>query len=446
MNKISTYIKSFSLGIFILLFGTFSNQLKAQTSLDKENLSLVTAIQYAVDNHPLIKEAEDRVSIAKAKTQEQQSSFYPQANVNLNYNFIGPLPYIQLPIAGGGKFHLAAHNNYDGGLAVNYLIYDFNRRKEALKLLQSNQTTASEKINLIRNQLAFQTADVYYSILYFQKSIDVMNQQIQDLNEHMSVARKLVLTGSATALDTLSTNVRVTALTSQKINLQSQLEKTCVLLKSLMNYPEGKAYKLTGKFEETNYSYTLAYLIQKAYSQREELTLNKLYTHTANIQKALIEKINMPILDFHSNFGVKNGYPDHLKRLRANYVLGLSAEIPVFDGYLRKAKITTAGLNIQSIQDHASVIALNIRTEVEQAMLDYKNKIVQLKSVQEEIVLAEAAIKQAKGLYKSGSITNTTLLDTETSLAQARLKYTYQLYLLTLSHYKLMQATGEKIW
>ncbi len=189
-----------------------------------------------------------------------------------------------MPFEGGGKFYLAPHSNYNEYVAVNYLVYDFDRRKETLKLLQSNETTESEKINIIRDRLAYQTANVFYAMLYLKKNIEVMDRQIVDLLKHDAVARKLVLTGSATGLDTLTTNVKLIAFTNQKV--------------------------------------------------------------------------------------------DEINKLRK----------------------------------------------------------------------AEAAIKQAKGLYESGSITNTTLLDTEISLDQARLKYTYQLYLLTLSHYKLFQATGEKIW
>lgn len=446
MNTFRILTISLTIGFFLLSI-TFPNQLKAQSSLQNEGLSLSKAIELAVNNQPLIKEAEDRVSIAKAKTDELQSSFYPQVNAQLNYNFIGPLPYIQLPFAGAGDFYMAAHSNYDENVAVNYLVYDFDRRKETLKLLQSSQTTESEKIKMIRDQLAYQTASVFYTMLYLKKNIEVMNQQIQDLNEHNSVARKLVLTGSATGLDTLTTNVKLIAFTNQKVNEENQLRKTEVVLRSLMNdTTRSGAINLMGDLQIINQEYTPDSLISEAYVQREELIMNKLVVNTVRLQKGIIAKSNMPVLDAHGNFGFKNGYPDNLTRLRANYVVGLSAAILVFDGHLLKSKLKTADWNIETTEDHASVLRQNIRTEVEQALLDYNNNRVQLKTAEEEIAQAEAAIKQAKGLYESGSITNTTLLDTETSLDQAQLKYTYQLYLLTLSHYKLMQSIGEKIW
>ncbi|MBK5246679.1 MAG: TolC family protein [Peptostreptococcaceae bacterium] len=445
MKYIHNIIKIFISGMTLVALAVLSNPVSAQTAQPLK-LSLSQAIHFAINNEPLIKEAEDQVAIAKSKADEMNSSFLPHAAVSLNYDLIGPTPYLQVPLLSDGKFYMATPNNFNEYLGVNYLIYDFDQRKETLKLLQSNEVTESEKINLIRNQLAYQTAEVYFSMLYLQKSVDVMDQQIEDLEEHLSVARKMIATGSAIGLDTLNTSVRLTALQNDKMNVINQRKKAAVLLGSLMNFPKEKKFHVDGNLEEPAIRYSLDSLINSAYMQREELKLNKLYTRTASLNKAVIEKSNMPVLSFNSSFGVKNGYPDNLTRIRANYVLGLTANIPVFDGFLRKSKLTTADWQIQSTVDHATVLEQKISTEVERALLDYRNNKVQLKTALEEISLAQAAIDQAKGLYQSGSITNTTLLDTETALARAKLKYSYQLFQLTLSHYKLLQAEGEKIW
>ena len=445
MKYIHNIIKTFISGITLMALVALSNPVYAQTA-KPVNLSLSQAIQLATNNEPLIKEAQDQVAIAKSRADELNSSFLPHAAASLNYSHIGPTPFISVPSMGSAKFPLAIADNFNEYLGVDYLIYDFNQRKETMKLLQSSEVTESEKINLIRNQLAYQTAEVYFSMLYLQRSVDVMDQQIEDLEEHLSVARKMVATGSAIGLDTLNTSVRLTALQNEKMNVINQRKKAAVLLGSLMNFPKGKKFHVVGNLEKPAIRYSLDSLINNAYMQREELKLNKLYTRTATLNKAVIEKSNMPTISAFGTAGLKNGYPDNLPRLRANYVLGLTANIPVFDGFLKKSKLTTADWQIQSTVDHATVLEQKISTEVERALLDYRNNKVQLKTALEEISLAQAAIDQAKGLYQSGSITNTTLLDTETALAQAKLKYSYQLFQLTLSHYKLLQAEGEKIW
>jgi outer membrane protein len=432
-------------GLAMMVMMMFLNPLNARAQ-DPEKLTLSQAIQNAVNNTPLIIEAQDQVSIASAKADEMESAFLPHASISLNYSRIGPTPFISIPVMNDEKFYIATPDNFNENVGVQYLIYDFNKRKETLKLLRSNEVTEAEKINMIRNQLSYETAQIYFSILYLNSSVKVMDQQIMDLEDHLMVARKLVATGSAIGLDTISTRVRLTALQNAKSGIINQKKKASVVLASLMNYPKERRFELDGKLEITSNQYKLDTLIQEAYLQREELKLNDLVKQTAALHKAVVEKSNMPTLSAFGIAGLKNGYPDNLTKMKANYVLGLTADIPIFDGFLKKSKLKTADWQIKSITDHADVLQQKISTEVQNTLLDYRNSKIQLKTALEETTQAEAARDQAKGLYESGSITNTTLLDTETDLARANLKYTYQLYQLTLTYYNLLQAKGEKIW
>ena len=445
MKYIRKIIKILISGLAMMALIVQSNPTYAQAE-EPMKLTLSQAIQYAINNEPLIKEAQDQVSIAAAKADELNSAFLPHAAISLNYTRIGPRPFISIPVMDNDKFYIATSDNLNENIGVQYLIYDFNKRKETLMLLRSNEVTEQEKINMIRNQLSYEAAQVYFSILYLGTSAEVMDQQIKDLEEHLMVAKKLVATGSAIGLDTITTSVRLSAMQNAKVSIINQKEKASVVLGSLMNFPIGKKFELEGKLEITSNQYILDTLINEAYRQREELKLNNLVKNTATLNKAVTEKLNMPTLSAFGIAGVKNGYPDNLTRMRANYGLGLTANIPVFDGYLKKSKLKTADWQIQSISDHADVLQQKISTEVQKALLDYRNNKVQVVTAEEETTQAEAALEQAKGLYESGSITNTTLLDSQTALAQAKLKYEYQLFQLSMSHYNLLQAEGEKIW
>jgi len=126
--------------------------------------------------------------------------------------------------------------------------------------------------------------------------------------------------------------------------------------------------------------------------------------------------------------------------------VGVAASIPIYNGKLKKLKTNTASLNIESSLKHANVLKNEIKTDVEKTLLDYQNNFILLNSAKKEIEMANAAYEQAKKLYKTGVITNTTLLDTQTSVAEARLKQTFQQYQLIVSQYALMQATGTRIW
>ena len=47
-----------------------------------------------------------------------------------------------------------------------------------------------DKIALIKNNLTYRTVQIFYTILFLEKSIDVKNDQINTLNKHLEITNK----------------------------------------------------------------------------------------------------------------------------------------------------------------------------------------------------------------------------------------------------------------
>ncbi len=413
---------------------------------DNISLTLSKAINLATNNQPLLREAEDYVKVAQGKVQQSESSKYPQISAALSYDYMGPIPSIVIPFGPGGRFDLAPANNFNEHIDVKYLIFDFNRRNEWINLLRSNKLAEQEKINLLKNRLAYQTVQAFYSVLFLRKSLMVKDEQKKDLMSHLATAKKLVETGSAISLDTLTTHVRVTAIDNQKVSINNLLLRNEIALKSLLNLHNKTNVQLMGGFVTSVPSMSLDSLIAVAFANREEIKLTRIGAQAANIQKNIAKISKMPTLSAIGSYGIKNGYPDALYKMRGNWLLGLSANIPIFDGYMKKAKMETANWNLHAVENHLDVLKKTISREVQQAESELLSSQKQLKMAREEIISAQAAVKQARVQYKSGYVTNLSLLDAETSLTRARLSFVAGLYKITLNKYRLMEAMGLRIW
>jgi outer membrane protein len=410
-------------------------------------LTLRRAVQMAVNNQPLLREAEDYVKTAEGRVRQAESTKLPQVSASLTYAYMGPVPFFsfETPL-GMESIDVAPAHNYNGHVEVKYLIFDFHRRDEMIRLLQSNKLARQEKVNLLKNRLAYATVRAFYSVLFLRQSLAVKEQQRQDLLRHLAVARKLVATGSAVSLDTLTTKVRVTAIENQKISIENLLHQNEIALKSLLNLKHSDSVAVTGKFFTSVPRMSLDSLFQTAYRNREDIKLTQIGQQTAGIQKELARRTAVPTLSAMGSFGAKNGYPDALYRLRGNWVLGLAADIPIFEGNLKKAKIETADWQIEAVKNHLEAVKKTVRREVQQAASDLSSNIRHLNMAHQEIIAAEAAVKQARVNYRSGYATNLTLLDAETSLTRARLLYVAGQYKVTLSRYRLLETLGIRIW
>ncbi|GMT44983.1 MAG: outer membrane protein [bacterium] len=410
------------------------------------SLSLSKAINLATNNQPLLREAEDYVKAAQGRIQQSESSKYPQISAALSYNYIGPIPSIVIPFGPGGRFNLAPANNFNEHIDVKYLIFDFNRRNEWINLLKSNRLAEQEKINLLKNKLAYRTVQAFYSVLFLRKSLKVKDEQMKDLLRHLATAKKLVETGSAISLDTLTTHVRVTTTDNQKVSINNLLLQNEIVLKSLLNLNNETSVHLTGGFAKTVPKMSLDSLIAVAFANSEEIKLAKIGEQAANIQKNIAKLSKMPTLSAIGSYGIKNGYPNALYKMRSNWLLGLAANIPIFDGYMKKAKVETATWNVHAAQNHLDALRKTVSREVQQAASELLSSQKQMKMAREEIISAQAAVKQARVQYKSGYVTNLSLLDAETSLTRARLSYVAGLYKITLNKYRLMETMGLRIW
>ncbi len=432
--------------LFSLLALVFIPTFTMAQHVVSDSLSLSKAINLATNNQPLLREAEDYVRVAQGRVKQSESSKYPRIAASLSYNYMGPVPSITLPFGPGKQLDLAPSSNYNGHVDVKYLIFDFNRRNEWINLLRSNKLAQQEKINLLKNRLAYRTVQAFYSVLFFRESLKVKNRQMDDLLQHLATAKKLVETGSAISLDTLTTRVRVTAIENQKVAIENRLHQNEIVLKSLLNIGRDTAVYITGSFLKSVPHLALDSIIQVAYANREEIKLAKIGQQAANIQMNIAKLNSRPTLSAIGSYGLKNGYPGNLYKLRSNWLLGVAVDVPIFDGYMKKAKVETATWNIHAVQNHLDALKKTISREVQQAESNLLSSQKQLKMANEEIITAQAALKQARVQYRSGYATNLALLDAETSLTRARLNYVAGLYKITLNKYRLMETLGLRIW
>jgi outer membrane protein len=425
--------------IVIILF-TFIDGYSQQSV--KDTINLQQAIKLALTNQPLLKQAIEDVNASEAKIKEQNSFYYPRVNGDLSYTRIGPVPTIQF---GGTGFTLAPNNNYDAHISASQLVYDFGKRSALMDLVKSYKLSSEDKLKLIKNNLSFQTVKVFYTILFTEKSIDVKNEQINTLKKHIELTNKKVQSGSATDFDVLTTKVRVASAENQKIDLENNLNKEKIYLKSLLGWPSDKELNLSGNFNIDTTLFNNDSLIEEAFQNRPEMKLAKDAENSAVVSKQVASLTDLPTLNIIASYGFKNGYEPNLDVLRGNWAAGINASIPIFNGNLRDAKVEEAEANLKSSSAKILELERQIRSQVELAAADLNASKSKIQTSELQLKQARDAVSRAEVRYRDGVITNLDLIDAETSLSEAellRLRVTYENVLNT---YSLMEAVGSNI-
>lgn len=428
---------------YLLISLTVLLGINSITQAQSENLTIDKAIQLALTNQPLIKQAEDEISIVIAGIHEGESYYSPVVSANVTDFMMGPISQVAF---GPEIFKFLPDNNFDAKIQVGYLLYDFNKRDATLDVLKSYKLTAEEKVNIIKNELAYKTVQAFYSILYLEKSKQVKEEQIQTLKKHIEDAQKRVDSGAAIDLDVLTTKVRVASAENQLIDINKNLEKSKVAMRALLGLNSDVQIKLTGDFDSAVNINSENELLQNAFLNREEIKIAQLNEKSNQLQKRTAELSEMPALNLFGSYGLKNGFEPNLDAYRGNWVLGAEISVPIFNGGKKDALIEGADAKIKAANDNIESLKRKIKMEVEQSMVDLKSSTEKLNAVKIQIEQAEQALNKAKIQYDNGVIKNLDLLDAETSLTETKLQYFSSAYQITTNEYLLKQSIGEKIW
>jgi outer membrane protein len=406
-------------------------------------LTVQEVVQKVLAQNLTLKEAEDAVAVVKARVVQLNSGLLPNVRGDASYSRIGPIEELSFP--GFGTFQLFSADNYDIHAGVRQLLYDGKRTKESIALAESQAESATDRWELLKRDLAFQTVQLCDSILFLRESLKVQSDHVKALADHLDIARKKVAAGTATELEVLNTQVRAVAAQNQIVDLQNMIEKQTLGLQHLMKLEDQALLELSGEFRYQPVPLAADELIRVAQRQRPETRSIQTLMKSANIEIHLASLTHLPVVSANVLFGAKNGYIPNLNTVKLNFVAAVSASVSVFDGYLGRAQKMQATANLKTFEDRNQEIEDMIKTEVRQAISDVRASDQKLKAVEVNIEQAKKAMAYAQARYEAGTITNLDLLDTEDALTEAEFAKLRALYQFVLSKLTLQRAVGNPI-
>src|SRR5208283_807449 len=150
---------------FIVLLGMMTSLVSAQTP---DSLTVEQAILQVVNNHPLVHQASQTVEASLAHLRQSRSGFYPASDVDLTYTRLDPIGEVTFP--GLGLFEMYPANNYDEHISVHQTVYDFGKTSTSVEMNEWNVESGEKRVDLVKTDLAFQTVQTFYAILFLRQN------------------------------------------------------------------------------------------------------------------------------------------------------------------------------------------------------------------------------------------------------------------------------------
>jgi outer membrane protein len=435
----------------LLAFSLLPGNIKAaepenQTSSgpgQSDSLSLSMIIEEIVRNHPTIKEAEEALKNADARIGLAKTGYYPVVDASAGFSNIGPVLKFTIPQM--GTIQLYPENNYSGSVNYRQVIYDFGRTRQNIDIETENKTLGAQALEQVKQKMSLAAVNSFYTIAYLQEAVRIKDEQLATLEEHLTYVKTMKATGSATDYQILSTEVRISAAQSQKVDLLSSLSIQQAYMGSLLGREDFRA-AVREELDMELPSINPDSLQQYALQHRDEMIISREKTSLADLRYDLIQTTNRPMISMSISGGAKNGYQPDLNTLKANYSAGIGISIPIFDGMKTKYNLMQAKSAINNAQYETENTRRSITSDIREAQsyLESARQKVSQSALQLDQALKAYALAETS--FGAGTITNLELLDANTAVSESKLMLLKARVDYAASIYRLKAALGERLY
>ena len=403
-------------------------------------------VEQSFQEYPKVSEMNDLVNLSEVKVELGKAGYLPTAIGDLSYRRQYPTPFI--PFSTGedqtNNVNIQPANNYNASVSLAQPIIDL-RVNPQINKAKSDLDISKDNLESFKSTLAYRVAQIYYSIIFLNKSLYVQQEQINLLQSTLKQINVKVKNGDALSYDLVSTEVKLTNAGNFYTELKAQRDKQYNILGMLTGI-SGKDYLNDTRFNSSAFNLVTDSVSERAYQNNPDIRIAGDKIKSAGWDIVSAERSRLPVLNFQAGLGYKNGYMPGIDELNFNYFAGLGVTIPILPssrpGYQRKMAV---------INHHASQLALEtqkttLNKDLLNALDDIHKNQKKLASADTLIMQAQLAQKLADERYKFGVITNLELLTAVSNFKDAQLSQLQFEYNLLLSRMDLCRLAGIRWW
>ncbi len=426
-------------------------QLNAQ---ETKELSLADAISYAMNNNISVKNSILSVADASEQIVEQRAFGIPRVSAAVDWNYALALPVSLIPSefldpnAPPGEFEkvkFGTRNNLTAGIEARTLIFDFSYLT-GLKAAKLFKTYSGEQLNQQQFDVKYQIIDAYLPALIIQENIETIKKNISNIEKLRRETNALYKEGFVEQLDVDRLDLTLTNLATELENLNRQASLVYNVLKFQMGYPMDQEIiavdDMEGLFELATEEDLTAPV---KYEQKPEYQVLKLGKELNELNITLNKSGYYPSLSgFASYQGIAQG--DNLFNnpiWSANSFVGLSLQVPIFDGLEKKAKVSRAQLDLANVVNQQIELERAITLEVQNARTNYISAIERWKNQKKNVELAERIYDTTQIKYREGVGSSIEITQSEQSLFDSQSNYIRSRYDLLVAKKALDKALGK---
>ena len=430
--------------------------LSSNLLFSQQSYTLKEAVNYAVNNHVTIKNAQIDILNAEARVREIKGIGLPQVNGNFNYtnNLIIQKVFIPAktfdPTAPEGSVIAAEFgvaNSGNAGINVSQILFDGSYLL-GLKAADVYKELPKKVLLQTKQQAAENVTKAYYGILVNEERMKILNLNIGRLDSLLRDTRALNAQGFVEKIDVQRLEVQANNLKIEAKNVERLQELSYYALKFQMGKKINEPLTLTDKLSDINISELVPESDQELkYTNRIEYSILQTQDRLAELDLKNQKVGYFPRVTFNGGYNYSAGRPQFFDLVTKPWFnaanVGIGISVPIFDGYQRKYKIVQSQNNWQKVKNSYELLQNSIDLQVKQGQISLKNAYETLVAQKVNMDLAKEIVRVTKIKYKQGVGSNLEVINAESASKEAQTNYFTTLYNALIAKVDLDKAMGR---
>jgi outer membrane protein TolC len=407
---------------------------------DPTVLTLDEALQLALDNHPNLKAARERIGAQGAVLGQQMAAYYPTINFNNIYRTQ------QTPDSGSSSSseNRAADTFISEG-RINYTIYNFGKREGAVEAARETLHATEHNYRTTVDAVVLGVKQAYYVLLGSQAIVKVREETVKNRELLVKQARGFYEVGTRARIDVVRAESNLYNAQADLIAAQNAVKVAWVTLKNALGLRELAERPLVEEAIMTTIPYSLEQARDLAYSNRPELKSFEAQRRAQDQNIATARRGHLPDVIFDAAYGRRQDSDNGVNTfpLQPAWSVSLNLNIPIFDGFRTTNRVEETLRTFY-------VIRAQEEAQRQQVALDVESAYLRLVELQERIKANEAAAAAAKenldlaqGRYQVGVGSIIEVTDAQTLYTDAQTTYIRALYEYKIADAQLARAVGQ---
>ena len=450
--------------VFCLIFSLciIAQSTYAQDNTEEKNnkMTLDECIEYAFKNNASMIDAKIDIELAKSTVGEVRAQGLPQVNgtFQITDNYKIPTSFIPAdivrsddnPIPPDVEFvPVQFSTQYTGyaGLNMTQLIFD-GTYFLGLKAADTYTELSKAAVGVSKADIALNVTKSYYGVLVIREQLKLLDKNIERVGQLLTETKELYANGFVEELDVDKLSVTYNNLESEKQRLERLEGNSLSFLKFQMGMPVVEELQLEDELVAIQMDNQL-FEESFDYKQRPEYGVYEVQRELDLLNVKQYKVGYYPTVNFNANYGFGAGSNKFnlLRFSNDNWFgqgsLGISVNIPVFDGLRKKYQIEQAKLSLQKTENNITNLKKTIDWERQTALNTLSNSISTLETQSKNIELAKKIAGKTKIKYKEGVGSSLEVIQAETDLLDAQNSYFSALYDALIAKADYDKAVGK---